>query len=103
MEIQYKCKRCKRIVTAKVTESKFKSLKGGGKVHNRLDCTVCGKYIKFIGERELYSILKSGDRNEKYSRIFKSEKSLNLNFVSLEEINFKIDLILDHLGIKTEG
>jgi len=51
--------------------------------HKKLSCALCGKYIKFVGKSEVYKIVNNVESN------------LNL----LKEINFKLDLILDHLNI----
>jgi len=84
MEIDYLCNRCNKIVKAKVTRTGFKKVNYGGKKHNRLDCTECGKYIKFIGKQELFE--------------YTNDEPPEVNG-GLDEINFKLDLILDNLGI----
>ena len=89
MIIRYKCQRCEKEVNAKVTKSAFKSKNYKGKQHNRLDCTECGKYIKFIGQNDLDALLKIENTDEPA-------------MVTLDEINFKLDLIIDHLGITNE-
>jgi len=82
MEIDYECKRCGKVVKAIVTRSAFKSKNYEGKKHNRLDCKECGRYIKFIGKRELAKHKNVGEIQDR---------------VTLEEINFKLDLILEYL------
>lgn len=54
--------------------------------HNKLYCEKCKRYIKFISQKELNKLSPvAGGVPEQ---------------ITLEEINFKLDLILDHLGIK---
>jgi len=85
MEITYYCQRCKKLSRAKVTLTAFRSKNYTGKKHNRVDCLECGKYIKFMGEKELRKI--------------KSESAIDREITNAE-LNFKLDLILDHLGVK---
>ncbi len=89
MEIDYKCQRCNKVVKARVYKKAFKSRNNKGKKHNRLDCTVCGRYIKFISQHELDN-LESG--SDEFSHT-----------VTLEELNFKLDLILIELNIREKG
>ena len=77
MQIQYKCFKCEKEVTVNV-------IKAGP--HNKLVCSECKAYIKFISNDELESCLSMMD--------FKSNSTL------IDEIVFKLDLIIDHLGIK---
>ena len=103
MEINYKCERCGKTVKAKLTKTAFKSLDYKGKKHNRLDCTVCGKYIKFIGENELSKIVSNWKDKIPSNKVSVDEKNLNRQLVTLEELGFKLDLIIDHLGITKTG
>ena len=96
MEIKHECFRCNKIVTAIVSKVPFKKAKG--RFHNRLDCTVCGKSIKFIGENELSKIVTNW--KDKIQINNTDERNLNRQLVTLEELGFKLDLIIDHLGIK---
>ena len=77
MQIQYKCGRCDEETTANVVKSG---------PHNKLVCSKCKQYIKFISNDELESCVSMED--------YKSDPNL------IKEIVFKLDLILDHLGIK---
>ena len=93
MEIKFECYRCNKIVSARLYKVGFK--KGTG-FHNRLDCTECGKFIKFIGSSELDKI-SPGWRGKIE---FKNKKKVSEDKSILSEINFKLDLIIDHLGIE---
>ena len=105
MEIDYICNRCDKVVKARVYMAKFeKSTSRDKKYHNRVDCTECGNYIKFIGDRELSDLypnwkdeigFKGDFINGVVSKKVKKKKS-----AKLAEIDFKLDLILDHLGVK---
>ena len=95
MEIEYKCKRCKKTVKARVYRTNFKNGKSD-KDHIRVDCGECGRYIKFIGNRELTDIYPGWEHEITSER--KQEKQLGEP--SLAEMNFKLDLILDHFGIR---
>ncbi len=57
-------------------------------LHRKLSCYSCKKYIKFIG------------KNEKYES---AEDIEDIPGITLEEVNFKLDLILDHLGIRVKS
>ena len=96
MNIKYKCKRCDKVVTAIITERPFANGEKPNELHNRLDCTECGKYIKFIGKKELRELLISVSAYDDLP----DPAYDDLPDVSLSEINFKLDLIIDHLGIK---
>ena len=98
MEIRYECKRCGKEVNAKLFKAKFKSWNGKGDYHNWLDCTECGKYIKFIGQRELDGMV----RLESDGNVFlpPREGGYAETEITLGELSFKLDLILDHLGVK---
>ncbi len=52
-------------------------------VHQKLLCAECDKYIKFVG------------KNDHFRRVT-DEPDMDL----LQEINFKLDLLLDHLEIR---
>jgi hypothetical protein len=95
MEIRYKCERCDKEVKAKVSKKAFKSEGGKGKKHNRVDCLECGRYIKFIGESELdrIKIVQNVDDFQEHP-IYPED--------GLAELNFKLDLIIDHLGVKND-
>ena len=93
MQIKFECYRCNKIVAAKLYKAKFK--KGTGH-HNRLDCTECGKFIKFIGSDELDEISPGWEEMID----FKNKKKISDDRSILAEISFKLDLIIDHLGIK---
>lgn len=97
MEIRYKCNRCKKIVRAVLYKTNFKNGKSD-KDHKRIDCLECGKYIKFISVREL-DVLVNGWR-EKVEHIPTPIKVKKKSRINLQDINFKLDLILDHLGIE---
>ena len=108
MEIDYICNRCDKVVRARVYKAKFeKSSSRDRKYHNRVDCTECGKYIKFIGDREL-SDLYPGWRDviEFKGDFIKSvvlPSKKKKKSVRLAEMDFKLDLILEHLGIKCQN
>ena len=55
--------------------------------HMRLNCNECGKFIKFVKKTEIYEYIDEPKEPEEDPDI-------------LKEINFKLDLILDHLGIR---
>lgn len=100
--INYRCERCNKNVKAKISRTQFKKNKdyhdSNRGYHNRLDCTECGKYIKYIGEQELREIkIKYADNilDDLQDRPHRPEDDLS-------EISFKLDLILDHLGIISE-
>jgi hypothetical protein len=96
MEIGYRCERCEKKVTARIYLAKFKSWEGKGKDHVRMDCKECGKYIKFIGKNELSNMgIDIMDLVKK-----KVPKHPDTG-ITLKDINFKLDLIIDHLGIKS--
>ena len=94
MKIYYECARCDKMVEAVVYLANFKNRKNKG-LMKRLDCLECGRYIKFIGDKELNDI----DPKWRDKTDFKEKERLE-NEIDLEEINFKLDLILDHLGVK---
>jgi len=52
--------------------------------HKKLSCDRCGSYVKFIGKKDFLIDADNADDET----------------IFLDEINFKLDLILDHLGIK---
>ena len=58
--------------------------------HNKLSCGECGKYIKFISDSDA-AFLEWVD---------KESAPKQQNNSTIQEINFKLDLVLDHLGIK---
>ena len=95
LEINYECKRCKKIVRAKVYKTNFKNGKSD-KDHNRVDCAECGKYIKFIGERELTELCPGWqhDITSKRTKIEKRSDSSALD-KRLDQIEFKLDVIID--------
>ena len=74
MQIEYKCGRCDADVMADVVKSG---------PNNKLVCSKCKQYIKFISNDELESCVSMED--------YKSDPNL------IKEIVFKLDLILDHL------
>jgi len=76
MYLSYKCNRCKKIVKAKLTKVTYKN---NGGTHNRVDCAECGKFIKYLGKDDFQEHPEQPDYFDK--------------------INFKLDLILDNLGI----
>ena len=94
MEIDYKCDRCDKTVKAKVTKKSFSGHANPKKEHIRLDCTECGKYIKFIGHKEFDEISQSTHKDD-----FEEHPDYPEDNGGLDEINFKLDLILYHLGI----
>jgi len=57
-------------------------------LHNKLTCYSCKKYIKFVRKYDVY---------ESADDIVDDQK------ITLEEINFKLDLILDHLNIRVKS
>ena len=92
MQIDYECRRCNKFVKARLFRAPFK--KGSG-FHFRLDCTECkGKsFIKFIGTDELQHLgINAKD-------IGRREKVSEQSSVTNEELNFKLDLIISHLGL----
>ena len=106
MEIDYLCNRCEKVVKARVYKAKFeKSSSRDKRYHNRVDCTECGRYIKFIGDRELSDLYPNWRDVIDYrpnvvmpGNIVKKIKKKRS--ARLAEIDFKLDLILDHLGVK---
>ena len=111
MEIRYKCKRCKKIVNAIVYQTNFKNGKSD-KDHNRVDCGECGRYIKFIGNRELSDIYPGWEHeiikkrtpiDRKYQQASISDHSsvdLSKIIENQKEIKFLLDVIIDHLQIR---
>jgi len=55
--------------------------------HYKLLCAKCRRFLKFISKSTLENCTKVADRTEE---------------ITLETINFKLDLIIDHLGINKE-
>ena len=103
MEIRYQCNRCNTTVMAILTRVEFKgkpSKRDGRRDHQRLDCPNCHKFIKFIGENELSKIVTNWKDKVPKNKVSVDEKNLNRQLVTLEELGFKLDLIIDHLGIK---
>ena len=89
MQIDYECYRCNKFVKANLWAAPFK--RGTGH-HYRLDCPECRKFIKFIGKGELQSLgINPRDIGQR--------KKIVERKVTLEELNFKLDLIISHLGI----
>ena len=76
-QIRYQCNRCEKMVIANVIKKSPKQ--------NKLVCTECKQYIKFIGQTELEGCMIDSDIED-----------------PLHEISFKLDLILDHLGIRSQ-
>lgn len=104
MIIDYTCNRCNKVVKARVYQVRFEKRSLDKRYHNRVDCTECGRYIKFVGDRELSDInpnwkneieIKSYLVEDDSVKPLKKKKS-----VRLAEMDFKLDLIMDHLGIK---
>lgn len=85
LKVLYPCKICTNDV-ANVNKSG---------PHNKLICSKCGAYIKFIGQLEL-------DNLDDVSEIDTSIDINNTNIINLNEINFKLDLVLNHLKILKE-
>lgn len=56
----------------------------------KLSCNTCMKYIKFVGKKDTFQ----------YISVDVEEDDIIVNKDMLNEINFKLDLILDHLGIR---
>jgi len=92
MEIDYKCNLCDKTVKAKVTKKSFSGHANPKKEHIRLDCTECGKYI-FIGHKEFDEI---SHWQSTHKDDFQEHPEQPDYF---DKINFKLDLILDNLGI----
>lgn len=59
-----------------------------GSTHKKLTCAECLRFIKFVG------------KHEHYRQVIEEEKEAEALEDTFKEINFKLDLILDHLGIK---
>jgi DNA transposition AAA+ family ATPase len=57
--------------------------------HIKLSCDYCGSYIKFISKNEYNALI-----------IDNEEQKNQTDDDIMNEINFKLDLILDHLGIR---
>ena len=81
MQVTYHCNRCEKDVVADVL------IKGD---HNKLVCTECKKYIKFIGKAELGN-LKLQSR-ESRTEIIPDEYAL------LKGISDKLDTLIEILG-----
>ena len=71
-----------------------------------MDCLECGKYIKFISDKELDAISPGWEKEVKFKEETETPSSTVTHWVKkkksirLAEMDFKLDLILDHLGIK---
>jgi hypothetical protein len=57
-------------------------------LHRKLSCYSCKKYIKFVGKNDIYE---------------SADDIVDNPSITLEEINFKLDLILDNLNIRVKG
>ena len=75
-----KCRKCK----SEKLEVRIETFKDGSE-HNRLMCTDCGVFQKFLNSTD--------------AKNFRMMVGDSVEDVTLAEINFKLDLILDHLGI----
>jgi hypothetical protein len=65
--------------------------------HRKLICGACNKYLKFVGEAEFQNIV----RLNQYPSNMHDDLIENTGFdQAMGEINFKLDLIIDHLNIK---
>jgi hypothetical protein len=108
--MELKCHQCGLTTKAKLW-------KNG--VHVQADCGECGKFIKFVSRHECDSALEViGDLPQPVDEplikdgkvhmpmpkpIFDMATELKQIVEGLEEIEFKLDLILDHHNIKQEG
>jgi len=61
--------------------------------HRKLSCNSCKAYIKFVGK---YDVFESADDID--TGVYNGEQGS-----LLDEINFKLDLILDHLDIRVKS
>ena len=89
--IRFKCNRCGKEVNASLSRVTYKN---HGGTHRRVDCVECGKFIKYLGKDEVI------DDFQEHPDYPEDEYILNRKFVTLDELSLKLDLILDHLGIK---
>jgi len=60
--------------------------KNGSGPHRRLLCGICGKFQKFVGKKEADDYKNINVADGKHE-------------VTNEELNFKLDLIISHLGL----
>ena len=116
MIIKYKCNRCKKTVDVRLGGHKFNYKEGNKErwglpdVHYRLDCTVCNRLIRYISKDDLLNlgvdlekvpVTHKGRRKKIKSKVQKKPaRFTEPNTVSLGELNFKLDLILEHLEIQ---
>ena len=99
--IKYECKRCKKVVKAILHKAKFKKKSSRNKAfHYRLDCLECNKYIKFVGEKELSTLVIDPESIKEKPSVKRNKPDAS---ITLTDLSFKLDLILDHLGIISEG
>jgi len=56
--------------------------------HTKLSCNHCGSYIKFVSKNEYNKLIEDNGMEDN-----------GMEGNDIDEINFKLDLILDHLGI----
>ena len=63
--------------------------------HKKLLCGTCGKYLKFINQADYAFLLQYEEMQPKILDVDYHQR--------LDEINFKLDLIIDHFNIKEEG
>lgn len=72
--------------------------------HRKLVCGACGKYLRFLNKASFSFLVQSDVTAAKVqSRLEEPlDEPLDVDRMSLDEINFKLDLILDHLNIKEE-
>jgi len=105
MIIQYECPRCLKDVDASLIKTEFNAKPANVKKYNlkpyhyRLDCLECGRYIKYIGEGELLGLGVNLDEIEFKKSPARRKKIASKHRVTMEELNFKLDLIISHLGI----
>ena len=75
--IKAKCKKC----GSSNLRVELEMFKNGSGPHRRCTCNDCGAFQKFISKKEVENI------------------EITTNPVTLDDLNFKLDLILDNLGI----
>ena len=104
MKARYVCARCDMKVDVIIYKHKFKKGRNKGKgYHNRMDCEICGRFIKFIGNKELDDIAP-GWRKELDFKVKSDHSSVDLSKIieNQKEIKFLLDVIIDHLQIRDD-
>jgi hypothetical protein len=115
MIIKYKCNRCKKVTDVRLGGHRFNYKANNQEkydlpdIHYRMDCLFCNRLIKFIGVAELSGLEIDLDKipithKGKRKKVRPGEKAVRhqkrkKHQVTLDELNFKLDLIIAALGI----